>query len=143
MAELLGKDDHRTHYCTQLTKADGGAIRMENRIVGTASMAMLVAAYSVIRFLLFDLHGLKGLPLLLFLVGAGIITVTGLVQGGMLIPLTTDLGYMGGFLAGVLIRFDWGDDGVNALWIIWSGCFAAAVAVAVVLHCAMQREAKQ
>lgn len=116
---------------------------MENRIVGAASMAMLVAAYSVIQFLLFDLHSLKGLPLLLFLVGAGIITVTGLVQGGMLIPLTTDLGYMGGFLAGVLIRFDWGDDGVNALWIIWSGCFAAAVAVAVVLHCAMQREAKQ
>lgn len=25
MAELLGKDDHRTHYCTQLTKADVGA----------------------------------------------------------------------------------------------------------------------
>ena len=24
MAELLGKDDHRTHYCTQLTKADVG-----------------------------------------------------------------------------------------------------------------------
>ena len=100
---------------------------MKKRTAGFVSLLVLTAEYFIIRYPLFKLHGMKEWPLCLFMAGAVVISVSGLVKTDRILPVCTALGYSAGFILGYLFQFDYGR-GLNSMWIIWTFCFAAAAA---------------
>ena len=91
---------------------------MRKRLVGISSLIVILGAYFVFRYPLFGLHGMKEFPLVLCVVGIFFIVVTGLIRKNKIMPITTVIGYIVGFFAGVLFEYDYGE-GLNNMWIIW------------------------
>ena len=105
---------------------------MKKRMTGFISLLVLLVSYVIIRYALFSLHGMKEWPTLLFLVGAGITVASGLGFADRYLPGFTALGYAGGFVLGWVFQSDSGR-GINTLWMIWTCCYAAALAAGLVL----------
>lgn len=101
------------------------------RKVGVLSLVVILISYLVFRYPLFRLHGMKDFPLLLCVVGAALILITGVIRGDKVLPLMIALGYIVGFVMGVLFGYDYGE-GLNNLWIIWSWCFVAVSLAGIV-----------
>ncbi len=103
---------------------------MRKRIAGLVSLLALTGGYGVIRYPLFALHGMKDWPLVLFIAGVLIIALSGLLKGDKSVPVFTALGYIVGFVLGYIFQFDYGRE-QNSMWIIWTGCYAAAILAGV------------
>lgn len=104
---------------------------MKSRMVGLVSLAVLAGAFLVVRFPLLFLHGMKEWPLDLFAVGAVIIALSGIILGAKRLPALTAAGYILGFVAGSVFRWD-STLGYDNLWIIWTGVFLALILAGVV-----------
>lgn len=82
----------------------------------------LAASYVLIRYVCFDLHGMKQWPAILGC-AAMIVLVTAFLAGRLWISAASVLGYLCGFGIGLLLNQDGTDAGggrTNNLWIIWS-----------------------
>lgn len=115
---------------------------MKERRIGILSLAAILAAYLLFRYPLFGLHGMKEFPLTLCMAGVFLIAVTGLIRKNRVSPPLIALGYIGGFAAGVLFNYDYGE-GLNNLWIIWMGCFVAASLAGIVGNLVLRRHPGQ
>lgn len=107
---------------------------MEKRKVGVISLCVLLAAYLLFRYPLFELHGMKQFPLVLFIIGAAVIVVFGIWKGGRLAPLYTTVGYIVGFILGCLLQntfYDPGSGTLNDFWKFWWGGFIAATVAGI------------
>ena len=102
---------------------------MNARIISGLSLTGLAAAYCIIRYPLYPLHGMKGWTLCLFLAGAAIICGSGIALKRKVLPVMTVAGYMAGFLAGWLFRSDYGTEWNprNNMWIIWTCVYLAVI----------------
>lgn len=112
---------------------------MRKRTTGIAALAATVAAYFVFRYPLFHLHGMKDFPLYLCILGAVLIAITGVLKENRILPTAAALGYILGFPVGKLFETNYGE-GLNSMWIIWLGCFAAAILLGIIINCLTQRE---
>ena len=104
---------------------------MKSRMVGLVSLAVLAGAFLVVRFPLLFLHGMKEWPLDLFAAGAVIIALSGIILGAKRLPALTAAGYILGFVAGSVFRWD-STLGYDNLWIIWTGVFLVLILAGVV-----------
>lgn len=115
---------------------------MKGRMIGILSLASILVSYLIFRYPLFDLHGMKGFPLALCIVGVLLIVVTGLIRKKAVPPLLISFGYIGGFAVGVLFSYDYGE-GLNNLWIIWMWCFVVASLVGIIGDQVLKKRSKQ
>lgn len=99
---------------------------MKERKTGILSLLGLTGSYFLVRYPLFFLHGMKEWPFDLFILGAVVITLSGLVYKGKVLPVLTAAGYLVGFFVGYLFQTDYGID-LNSLWLIWSGVYLACI----------------
>lgn len=104
---------------------------MKSRMVGLVSLAVLAGAFLVVRFPLLFFHGMKEWPLDLFAAGAVIIALSGIILGAKRLPALTAAGYILGFVAGSVFRWD-STLGYDNLWIIWTGVFLVLILAGVV-----------
>lgn len=108
------------------------------RKVGILSLVVILISYLVFRYPLFSLHGMKDFPLLLCVAGAALILITGVIRGNKVLPFMIALGYIVGFIMGVLFGYDY-DEGRNNLWIIWLWCFVVASLVGLAGNLILQK----
>ena len=119
-----------------------GGITMKERTIGNLSLAAVLASYLILRYLLFDLHGMKEFPFMLCLAGVLLIVFTGIIRKNKVSPPLIALGYIGGFVAGVLFSYDYGE-GLNNLWIIWMWCFVVASLFGMIGDLILKKRSKQ
>ncbi|MGN0341749.1 MAG: hypothetical protein ACI4DO_03055 [Roseburia sp.] len=89
------------------------------------SLGILGVGYVLTRYIFFDDHGMKQWPLVLFVCGIVIISVSFFAKAKQ-VPVITALSYIVGFVAGVVFQTDGVDAGggrTNNLWIIWAVVF--------------------
>jgi len=75
--------------------------------------------FVICRYFLFDLHGMKELPFVLFIFGI-IVICTAYIFNSKRIMICTAIGYILSFFMGVLFQADWIDShgiAMNSLWI--------------------------
>lgn len=109
---------------------------MKKRIVGIISLSVLLIAYIVFRYTLFEWHGMGDFPLYLLMVGAVIIVISGIIKSGKITPVFTVTGYIVGFFGGHLFAADYYDPGggrLNSMWIIWMISYAIAIIAGVII----------
>ena len=95
------------------------------------SLILLCAEYFIIRFALFDLHGMKEWPLCLF-IGCVIAAVVSRFAGLKILPIAAAVSYAAGFAAGVIFHMEGADPGggrTDNLWLIWTAVVVAAVVI--------------
>lgn len=110
---------------------------MEKRKVGIVSLCVLLAAYLLFRYPLFGLHGMKQFPFVLFIAGAAVIVIFGIVKGGRMAPLYTAVGYIVGFICGCVlerISYDPGGGQLSDFWKYWMGGFIAATVAGILME---------
>ena len=96
-------------------------VRMKDRnrrAICIISLLVLCAGFVLIRFAMFDIHGMKQWPLVLF--------VGGLVVIGVSYFAGAAVSYIMGFTIGKIFQQDGTDPGggsTNNLWIIWTVIF--------------------
>ena len=96
------------------------------------SAVILCLAYGLIRYVLFDFHGMKQWPLTMFLLGAAVVCIS-CAMGARLIPMITGVSYPTSFLLGMLLQTDSVDPSgalSNNLWLIWAGTYITMILVA-------------
>ena len=94
---------------------------------------LLTAFYFIVRFCLFDLHGMKQYPLILFAAASFVIAVS-MVFNARLLTVFSFGGYAVGFLLGYIFHSEGTDPGGGAtdnLWIIWIISFICFCALGV------------
>ena len=97
----------------------------KNLILHLISLGILGVGYVLTRYIFFDDHGMKQWPLVLFVCGIVIISVSFFAKAKQ-VPVITALSYIVGFVAGVVFQTDGVDAGggrTNNLWIIWAVVF--------------------
>ena len=105
---------------------------MNNRKGLLAEMVLLVlVSYIGIRYLLFDLHGMKQWPLVLGILSLIVLAAAYLARAGWVL-LGAGAGYPCGFLIGWLLCSESVDPGggrTSNLWIIWTASLLAIIAL--------------
>lgn len=97
--------------------------------------ALMTAAFILCRYVLFDLHGMKQWPELLFGFGICLLAISALA-GGNVFPWSAALGYPIGFVLGWLLQTDGVDPGggrTNNLWMIWTVAMLFVAALGLLL----------
>ena len=97
----------------------------KNLILHLLSIMILCVGYVSTRYVFFDLHGMQGWPLVLFIYGLIIICIS-LIFKGRQTPIFTALAYSAGFATGVIFQttgLDAGGGRTNNLWMIWTVVF--------------------
>ncbi len=100
-------------------------MKIKNLTLHLISLVILSIGYVLIRYVLFDLHGMQEWPFMLFSCGIVIIAISFIVKGKQT-PVFMPLSYIAGFAAGVIFQTDGLDAGggkTNNLWIIWTIVF--------------------
>lgn len=110
----------------------------KNFITHLLAISILCIGFLLCRYVFFDIHGMKQMPVLLFGMGMFFVAVSFSLKCKVA-PIVIVLGYMIGFVAGVFFEIDGVDAGgaiTNNLWIIWTvvfvgfavlGCFAEKI----------------
>ena len=94
---------------------------MKNKSIVIVPLLVLAVAYCLFRYTLFGLHGMKELVLVLAVV-AIIISCISIFLKNNVVPNFTVIGYIIGFVAGLLFHSNGSDAGggaTNNLWLIW------------------------
>lgn len=108
----------------------------KNLIMQLISLCILCVGFVLCRYVFFDVHSMREIPLYLFICGLIVIGVSFLVKA-RLVSLITSLAYTISFMVGVIFQTDGFDPGggrTNNLWIIWTVAFVCFVATSVVME---------
>ena len=114
---------------------------MNNRVKALISLLVLEFAYLIIRYPLFDLHGMIQWPLYLNIAGAAIIVVS-IMVGKNITPAFTASGYILGFALGYLFEISSNSNANQAtsnLWQIWLLVFVVAIFIGVNIEVKKER----
>ncbi len=104
---------------------------MKKRIPGILSLLGLTLTFWVVRVPLFKLHQMKDWSLCMFIFGAIIIGIFGVLYSRNTISIFTVAGYILCFFIGYLFQFDYGF-GLNSMWIIWTCSYIVFILVGIV-----------
>lgn len=102
-----------------------------NAPVHLIALGALCLGFVLCRYVLFDLHGMKQWPEVLFMAGLLALLLSFCAKGRRF-PIFVSCGYILGFAAGLLFRTDGTDAGgakTNSLWIIWSAVFVCFMVI--------------
>ena len=104
---------------------------MKKPLPAILSLVALAAAYLLVRYPLFRLHGMKEWPLILLAAGVVVLVVFAVSRKGRIVLISTPGGYAAGFLIGCLAGGAYGppEAGLNSRRIVWTAVFAACVLV--------------
>lgn len=108
------------------------------------ALAVLAAGYVLCRYVLFDLHGMREWPSVLFAAGVLVLAVSFMAKAKG-VPLAAALGYTAAFAVGAVFQTngtDPGGGGTNTLWILWTVTYIAitlAAAVTEIIAAKMKR----
>ncbi|MGI6510049.1 MAG: hypothetical protein ACOX1L_05695 [Erysipelotrichaceae bacterium] len=94
----------------------------KNLLTALLSLIILFAGYLLVRYPLFETHGMKGWPRFLLVICVFIIAIS-YISKAKILPLATSISYMVGFFTGLLFHTTVVDDIVGStdnLWIIWT-----------------------
>lgn len=108
----------------------------KNAIVHLISLGILCAGFVLTRYIFFDFHGMKQLPLILFLCGIAVIGIAFLAKAKK-VSVFTAVAYIVAFGAGAILQTDGVDAGggrANNLWIIWTVVFVCFTIAAVIME---------
>lgn len=98
------------------------------------SLCLLCTGFVLFRYVLFDIHGMKQLPVLLL--GAGVVSVAiSFFLEGKTTPIFTALAYIIGFIVGAIFQtngIDAGGGATNNLWKIWVIVFVCITLVGLI-----------
>ncbi len=98
------------------------------------SLLVLSISFIVVRYALFAMHGMKQLPLVLFLLIALELIALSFMRV-KIVPLVSAISYPLGFAVGTLFQtngLDAGGGAVNNLWVIWIGTVLGMIVVSVI-----------
>lgn len=98
--------------------------------------AILLASYLLVRFVFFDLHGMKDFPSLLAFI-AGSILLLSVLMNKKLLSIFTVIGYLLGFIIAMFFNSDSYDPGggiLNNAWIIWMITFFISLGIGWLLE---------
>ena len=104
------------------------------------SFGILLIGFLFCRFAFFELHGMREWPFDLWIAGVVVILVS-LIAKKQLVPWFTSVGYLVGFLTGVIFHtegFDPGGGRTDNLWQIWTIVFAVCILAGVIFEIAMK-----
>lgn len=93
------------------------------------SLGVLLLGLLLCRYAFFDLHGMKEWPVDLFIVGIVALLIS-LLARKQYAPWFTSLGYLLGFLLGVILHTEGTDPGggkTDNLWSIWMFAFIGCI----------------
>lgn len=105
------------------------------KIMNMLSIPVIITSFIVIRYPLFYLHGMKQFPIFLCLISL-VIAFIFRKRDNSLLPMFSALGFVIGFIAGVLFQsssLDPGGGTMNNLWIIWMAVFLCTILLGMVL----------
>ena len=101
----------------------------KNFITHLLAISILCIGFLLCRYVFFGIHGMKQMPVLLLGLGMLFVVVSFFLKCKVA-PIVIALGYMIGFVAGVVFETDGVDAGgasMNNLWIIWTMVFVGFV----------------
>ncbi len=108
---------------------------MKQRMTGFMAFILLVSSYLVIRYPLFELHGMNQWPLLLFALSAAV-SFLSISEGNNTVCVATMIGYAGGFAIARLLAVEGTDPGggrTSNLWQIWTAVLVVAIVVGFII----------
>ena len=106
----------------------------KNIIVHLLSLCVLCIGFALCRYVFFDTHGMKQLPVWLFVVGMVSMAISFFLEGKTT-PIFTALAYIIGFIAGAIFQTNGVDAGggtTNNLWIIWVVVFVCITLAGII-----------
>ena len=109
-------------------------LNKKNIIVHLLSLCVLSIGFVLCRYVFFDIHGIKQLPVWLFVVGVVSMAVSFFLEGKTT-PICTAVAYIVGFIAGAIFQTNGVDAGggtTNNLWIIWAVVFVCLTLVGII-----------
>lgn len=102
------------------------------------ALAVLAAGYVLCRYVLFDLHGMREWPSVLFAAGILVLALSFLAKAKG-VPLAVAIGYTAAFAVGAVFQTNGTDPSggrTNTLWILWTAAYIgitlAAAAVEII-----------
>ena len=110
-----------------------------------AASVLLFICFLLCRYCFFNLHGMKDWPVILFTFGLIVIIVSALFNSRK-VMICTPIGYIMGFVLGMLFNTDSLDPGggiLNNAWIIWTTSFLMLIIIGVVLEVVTKRIKKK
>ena len=109
-------------------------LNKKNIIVHLLSLCVLSIGFVLCRYVFFDIHGIKQLPVWLFVVGVISMAVSFFLEGKTT-PICTAVAYIVGFIAGAIFQTNGVDAGggtTNNLWIIWAVVFVCLMIAGII-----------
>ena len=106
----------------------------KNILTHLLSVCVLCIGLVLCRYVFFEMHGMKQLPVLLFGIGMFLVALSFFLKGKV-IPICISFAYIVGFVAGVVFGtngIDAGGGATNNLWIIWTVVFICCTVVGVI-----------
>mgnify|MGYP000900564396 CR=1 FL=1 len=114
---------------------------MRIKAADIVSLLILIAAYCLFRYPLFHLHGMKQWPLALAIAGIAISCLSTFLNRAI-ISMSTAIGYVAGFCAGLLLHsrgVDAGGGSTDNLWIIWTAVMACFIVAGMLISAVKAR----
>lgn len=99
-------------------------------------LIILIFSFIIIRYVLFDIHGMKQMPLILFLCVFIAITVS-ILSKVKIIPYILAISYPIGFALGLIFQKNGTDLGgglTNNLWVIWVSSIVVIVIISIIIE---------
>lgn len=109
-------------------------LNKKNIIVHLLSLCVLSIGFVLCRYVFFDIHGIKQLPVWLFVIGVVSMAVSFFLEGKTT-PICTAVAYIVGFIAGAIFQTNGVDAGggtTNNLWIIWAVVFVCLMIAGII-----------
>lgn len=109
-------------------------LNKKNIIVHLLSLCLLCIGFVLCRYVFFDIHGMKQLPVWLFVVGMVSMAVSFFLKGKTT-PICTAVAYIVGFIAGSIFQtngLDAGGGTTNNMWIIWIVVFVCITLIGII-----------
>ena len=100
------------------------------------SLVIHIFSFIIIRYILFDIHGMKQFPVILFLCVFIAIIASALTKA-KIIPYIISISYPIGFIIGLIFQKNGTDLGgglTNNLWIIWTISIVIIVIISIIIE---------
>lgn len=97
---------------------------------------ILIFSFIIVRYILFDIHGMKQLPLILFLCVFIAIIACDLTKA-KIIPYIISISYPIGFIIGLIFQKNGTDLGgglTNNLWLIWASSIIVIMIISIIIE---------
>ena len=110
--------------------------------IALLSASVLMIGFVLIRFLLFELHGMKQWPFILMLLCLVVIVISIMLKAKMA-SIVSSVSYIIGFFIGYFFQKNGIDNGggtTNNLWIIWTVIIILTVLVSGIMEYIMSKK---